>query len=152
MPILLLLTATPHQGDEYLFLHLLRLIDPVLFTSTQSLTPALVQEVAVRNKKRAAVDFDGKRLFKHRITSMIEISRNWPENEQELRLYELVTEYTSEYYNKATAKQSDLKWGHSLPAPRLFQQLCAVAGHAPETSLFGKISCRCGTTGGEGLD
>ncbi len=108
VPILLLLTATPHQGDEYLFLHLLRLIDPVLFTSTQSLTPALVQEVAVRNKKRAAVDFDGKRLFKHRITSMIEISRNLPENEQELRLYELVTEYTSEYYNKAQQQNNQI--------------------------------------------
>jgi len=101
IPILLLLTATPHQGDEYLFLNLLRLIDPVLFTSRKALTPALVQEVTVRNKKRAVVDFDGNRIFKHRITSLIEIQRIQPENEDEIKLYELVTEYTSKYYNYA---------------------------------------------------
>lgn len=101
IPILLLLTATPHQGDEHLFLNLLRLIDPILFTSRQSLTPSLVQEVTIRNKKRAAVDFEGNRLFKHRITSLIEINRKVPENAEEIDLYQYVTEYTSKYYNLA---------------------------------------------------
>jgi hypothetical protein len=39
------------------------------------LTPELVKEVTVRNKKRAVVDFNGTRIFKHRITSIIEMNR-----------------------------------------------------------------------------
>jgi len=108
IPVLLLLTATPHQGDEYLFLNLLRLIDPVLFASKQSLTPAMVQEVTVRNKKRAAVDFDGKRIFKHRITSLIEINRIVPENQKEIDLYQYVTEYTSQHYNLARRNNNQI--------------------------------------------
>lgn len=101
VPMLLLLTATPHQGNEHLFLNLLRLIDPVIFTSTNSLTPALVREVAVRHQKRAVVDFAGKRIFKHRITSLIEIHRDAAEHQEEIELYDFVTEYTSNYYNYA---------------------------------------------------
>ncbi len=108
IPILLLLTATPHQGDEYLFLNLLRLIDPVLFTSKQSLTPALVQEVTVRNKKRAVVDFEGNRIFKHRITSLIEINRAIPEQQEEIELYQFVTEYTGKYYNLAKRSNNQI--------------------------------------------
>lgn len=108
IPILLLLTATPHQGDEHLFLNLLRLIDPILFTSLKSLTPALVQEVAVRNKKRAVVDFDGNRIFKHRITSLIEINRARTDNKDEIELYEFVTEYTAKYYNLAKRNNNQI--------------------------------------------
>ncbi|MFW9940468.1 MAG: DEAD/DEAH box helicase [Candidatus Thorarchaeota archaeon] len=101
VPVLLLLTATPHQGDEHLFINLLRLIDPILFTSTKSLIPELVKEVAVRNKKRAAVDFNGDRIFKHRITSLIEINRIKTDQQEEIELYDYVTEYTAKYYNLA---------------------------------------------------
>ncbi len=108
IPILLLLTATPHQGDEHLFLNLLRLIDPVLFASKASLKPDMVQEVTVRNKKRAAVDFDGNRIFKHRITSLMEINRTIPENQEEIELYQYVTEYTSQYYNLARRNNNQI--------------------------------------------
>lgn len=101
IPIVLLLTATPHQGDAGLFLNLLRLIDPVLFVNEKSLIPEVINEVAVRNKKRAAVDFDGNRLFKDRITSIIEIERNEDKNRDEIELYNKVTEYTQTYYNIA---------------------------------------------------
>lgn len=101
IPVFLLLTATPHQGDEDMFIYLLRLIDPVLFADKKSLSSALVQEVCVRNKKRTVVDFEGKRIFKHRITSLIEINRTEEENPDELELYSHVTEYISLYYNLA---------------------------------------------------
>ena len=101
IPVFILLTATPHQGDEHLFVNLLRLVDPVLFADKKILSPALVQEVTVRNQKRAVVDFDGNRIFKHRITSLIEIERTEKENTDELELYRLVTEYTGKYYNLA---------------------------------------------------
>ena len=108
VPILLLLTATPHQGDEGLFLNLMRLVDPVMFTNRSSLTPSKIQEVSVRNQKRAVVDFDGKRIFKHRITSLIEISRTVSENPEELLLYELVTEYTSKHYDIARKDKNNI--------------------------------------------
>ena len=102
IPVFLLLTATPHQGDEDLFVNLLRLVDPILFADKKLLSPSLVQEVTVRNQKRAVVDFAGKRIFKHRITSLIEIERTEADNADELELYDLVTEYTGKYYNLAT--------------------------------------------------
>lgn len=102
IPVFLLLTATPHQGDEDLFVNLLRLVDPVLFADKKILSPSLVQEVTVRNQKRAVVDFDGNRIFKHRITSLIEIARTETDHADELELYDLVTEYTGKYYNLAT--------------------------------------------------
>lgn len=102
IPVFLLLTATPHQGDEDLFVNLLRLVDPVLFADKKILSPSLVQEVTVRNQKRAVVDFDGNRIFKHRITSLIEIARTETDHADELEFYDLVTEYTGKYYNLAT--------------------------------------------------
>jgi len=99
IPVFLLLTATPHQGDEDMFFNLLKLIDPVIFSDKKMLTPELVKEVTVRNKKRAVVDFNGTRIFKHRITSIIEMNRTEKHNYDELELYKHVTEYTSHYYN-----------------------------------------------------
>ncbi|MDM8535421.1 helicase-related protein [Desulfobacterales bacterium HSG17] len=109
IPVFLLLTATPHQGDEDMFVNLMRLVDPVMFADKKNLSPELVKEVSVRNKKRAVVDFNGKRIFKHRITSMIEICRNRQENLDELELYEFVTEYTEKYYNLAKRKNNQIQ-------------------------------------------
>ena len=108
IPVFLLLTATPHQGDEDMFINLLRLVDPVMFTDKKALTPELVREVTVRNKKRAVVDFNGQRIFKHRITSIIEIHRTEEKNHDELELYSFVTEYTSKYYNLAKRKNNQI--------------------------------------------
>lgn len=108
VPILLLLTATPHQGDESLFINLLKLIDPVLFKNRASLIPEIVREVCVRNQKRAVVDFNGKRIFKHRITSIIEIKRTIENNNKELQLYDLITEYTQKYYNYARRQNNQI--------------------------------------------
>ena len=108
IPVFLLLTATPHQGDEDMFINLLRLVDPVIFTDKKALTPDLVKEVTVRNKKRAVVDFNGQRIFKHRITSMIEIQRTEGKNHDELELYAYVTEYTTKYYNLAKRKNNQI--------------------------------------------
>ena len=108
VPILLLLTATPHQGDEGLFINLLKLIDPVLFKNRNSLKPEIVREVSVRNQKRAVVDFDGNRVFKHRITSIFEIKRTVEQNADELQLYDLVTEYTEKFYNLARRRNDQI--------------------------------------------
>lgn len=105
-PILLLLSATPHQGDSGKFLNLLNLVDPYLFYKGCELTPENVKKITVRNNKRAAVDFNGNRLFKKRITSLCVIERDSKEDELEVQLYEAVTEYVSKYYDMASREQN----------------------------------------------
>jgi len=100
-PILLLLSATPHQGDTAKFKNLLNLVDPYLFYKSSDVTPDNVRKVSVRNNKRAAIDFDGNRLFKQRLTSLCVIDRNGGEDKPELDLYEAVTNYVSQFYNFA---------------------------------------------------
>lgn len=98
-PILLLLTATPHQGDSVKFQHLLKLIDSYKFYSKDSLTPENVSSVTIKNNKRAAIDFKGNRLFKNRITQLVTIQQ--VDGNVEQQLYSKVTEYVSKYYNLA---------------------------------------------------
>lgn len=100
-PILLLLTATPHQGDTAKFKNLLNLIDPYLFYKSGDITPDNVRKVTIRNNKRAVVDFEGNRIFKQRLTSMCVIDRNDDQDKPELELYEAVTKYVSEFYSFA---------------------------------------------------
>ena len=103
-PILLLLTATPHQGDSVKFQHLLKLIDSYKFYSKDSLTPENVSSVTIKNNKRAAVDFKGNRLFKNRITQLVTIQQ--VEGDIEHQLYSKVTEYVSKYYNLASRENN----------------------------------------------
>ena len=103
-PILLLLTATPHQGDSGKFRNLLKLIDPIQFYANDSLTKENVSSVVVKNNKRAAVDFKGNLIFKKRIPQIIKISRD--ENDIEHELYDKVTEYVSKYYDMAARGQN----------------------------------------------
>ena len=105
-PILLLLSATPHQGDTAKFRNLLNLVDPYLFYKGCEMTPDNVKKVTVRNNKRAAVYFNGNRLFKQRLTSLYKIERDLKEDEIEVQLYETVTKYVSEFYNMASRTQN----------------------------------------------
>ncbi len=131
VPVFLLLSATPHQGDEDLFFHLLQLIDPVLFSDRNRLTPERVKEVCVRNKKQAVVDFDGNRIFKHRLTSTCNISRNAQENHEELLLYDLVTRYASTCYNIAIKNNNRLL----IMLVMLYQRIAASSSFAIEKSM-----------------
>lgn len=99
-PILLLLTATPHQGDSERFRHLLRLIDEYRFFADDSLTPDNVKSVTVKNHKRAVTDFNGNLIFKSRIVSLVKVPRD--ENDIEAKLYDRVSDYVSKYYNLAS--------------------------------------------------
>lgn len=100
-PVLLLLTATLHQGDSAKFKNLLNLIDPYLFYRESDVTPENVKKVTVRHNKRAAVDLQGRRIFKQRMTSLYLIEREAAENRIELELYDAVTGYVSDFYNLA---------------------------------------------------
>mgnify|MGYP000862520181 FL=1 len=104
VPYLLLLTATPHQGDLAKFKNLLGLIDAHLFVSPSDVHPKNVSKVTVRNNKRAAVDFEGRRIFKRRITSLYQIERQLEKDRIEIDLYNKVSRYVSDFYNLAARK------------------------------------------------
>ena len=105
-PVLLLLTATPHQGDPYKFRNLLQLIDPYLFYKNSDVKVENVRKVTVRNNKRAVVDFNGNRVFKQRITSLCLIQRDEERDKIELELYRAVTDYVTTFYEMASRRNN----------------------------------------------
>ena len=99
-PYLLLLSATPHNGKTEPFLRLIRLLDADAFPNAKSIVREQVAPYLIRTEKREAIDNNGNLLFKNRITHLVTIS--WDErNNLQRELYEMVSSYVSETYNKA---------------------------------------------------
>ncbi len=103
-PYLLLLSATPHQGKSDAFHRLLTLLDRTAFPDPSSVIKERVLPYVIRTEKRQAIDGEGKQLFKPRVTQLVVIP--WkPEHEEQSRLYESVTEYVREGYNRAVREK-----------------------------------------------
>lgn len=99
-PYLLLLSATPHNGSTDAFLRLVRLLDEMAFPNAKSIVKEQVAPFVIRTEKREAIDNNGNKLFKNRLTHL-EIL-NWDELHSLQRdLYERVSEYVAKNYNKA---------------------------------------------------
>ena len=92
-PRLLLLSATPHQGDDERFVHLLNLARPDLFKTdrkcVEQLTTSALVETLTRTPKSRAVDWDGKPLFKGHQTVTLDV--HW--TVEETAVSNLLTEY-----------------------------------------------------------
>jgi len=135
-PVFLLLTATPHQGDAGRFFHLLNLVDPYAFATLKDLTPDRVRQIMVRNKKRAAVDTQGNRLFKQRITTFYPVDRSGPEHAVERELYERVTEYVAENYDLAL-QRNDRAFGFLMI---LYQRMVTSSSRAIRQALSNRLA------------
>lgn len=99
-PYLLLLTATPHSGKTEPFLRLIRLLDEAAFPNPKSVVKEQVAPYLIRTEKREAIDNNGNKLFKKRLTHLITLT--WDERHSyQKELYRLVTSYVSKTYNKA---------------------------------------------------
>ncbi len=99
-PYLLLLSATPHNGKTEPFLRLVRLLDEEAFPNAKSIVKEQVAPYLIRTEKREAIDNNGNKLFKNRITNLVNL--NWDERHTLQReLYEMVSSYVSKSYNKA---------------------------------------------------
>jgi len=99
-PYLLLLSATPHNGKTEPFLRLVRLLDEEAFPNAKSVVKEQVAPYLIRTEKREAIDNNGNRLFKNRITHLVEMQ--WDERHSFQReLYEMVSSYVSHTYDKA---------------------------------------------------
>ena len=99
-PYLLLLSATPHNGKTEPFLRLVRLLDKEAFPNSEAIVKEQVAPYLIRTEKREAIDNNGNLLFKKRITHLVEL--RWDARHTFQReLYELVSSYVSNTYNKA---------------------------------------------------
>lgn len=100
-PYLLLLSATPHNGKTEPFLRLVRLLDENAFPNAKSIVKEQVSPFLIRTEKREAIDNNGEFLFKDRITHLVTL--DWEDRHSfQKELYDLVSEYVSKTYNKAS--------------------------------------------------
>lgn len=105
-PHLLLLTATPHSGKTEPFLRLMRLLDEEAFPNTKAIVKEQVAPYLIRTEKRQAVDNEGNTLFRNRHTQVMEVE--WkPQHDLQKELYEQVTEYVRNGYNKAIRERKN---------------------------------------------
>lgn len=103
----LLLTATPHNGKEEDFHLFLSLIDPDRFEGTHSTSYQTVDvgDIMRRLVKEELLKFDGKPLFPERIAYTV----NYSLSAQEAALYQAVTTYVQEEFNRADNLNSERK-------------------------------------------
>lgn len=105
-PYFLLLTATPHQGKTEPFLRMIQLLDKDAFPDARAVVKEQVAPYIIRTEKREAVDAEGNRLFKDRITRTINI--DWEERHSlQSQLYRLITSYVAEGYNRAKKEKKN---------------------------------------------
>jgi len=99
-PYLLMLSATPHQGKSDAFHRLMTLLDEDAFPDVESITKERIQPYVLRTEKRSAINAQGRALFTPRKTQSVAVAWEARHRRQEL-LYEAVTEYVREGYNRA---------------------------------------------------
>ncbi|WP_054030003.1 helicase-related protein [Desulfatitalea tepidiphila] len=131
----LLLTATPHHGDEDKFAHFLRLIDPDLFPEPHRLgkqAAAIRKDVfrlgkdspwSLRRLKEDLKDANGKRLFPDRHTNTVTFCLN----SDEYALYKSVTAYINEFIPQQTGqRRSSAALTRTVLQRRLVSSTCAI--------------------------
>jgi superfamily II DNA or RNA helicase len=112
-PRILLMTATPHRGSEWLFRSLLHLLDPAVFPSadkdedlTHHVKPGRIH--FIRRMKEELLDYDGiTPLFKRRKASNIAV----PLNAAEAAFYQQALELVDTYFPPASAALARMVYG-----------------------------------------
>ena len=136
---LLLLTATPHHGDDDRFAHFIRLLDRDLFPEPHRFGEAagrIRREIlqlgedcpwSLRRLKEDLKDMHGRRLFPDRHVQTVSFSLG-PE---EYSIYKAVTAYINEFLPQATGRRKN-----SVALARtVFQRRLASSTHAIHESL-----------------
>lgn len=97
---LLFLTATPHRGDPDNFRLFLDLLEPGFFATSEMIQESISAEdnpLFLRRAKEDMKNFDGKPLFVPRTVETVPVELS----DQEMKLYESVSEYVQVQYDKA---------------------------------------------------
>ena len=125
---LLFLTATPHRGSRENFRLFLDLLRPGFFAEVKSLEQAIKNKenpLFIRRLKEDLRDFKGKKIFLPRNVYTVR-HKMTPE---ETELYNAVTRYVSDYYNRAKEKR------YITFTMMLFQRRLTSSIHAIQRSL-----------------
>jgi superfamily II DNA or RNA helicase len=133
---LLLLTATPHHGDDDRFSHFVRLIDPDLFpepTRVGERAGEIRRDIlslgencpwALRRLKEDLRDIDGQRLFPDRHAHTVTFRLN----HEEFDLYKTVTAYINEFLPQASGrKKQSVALARTVLQRRLASSTQAIA-------------------------
>jgi len=102
---MLFLTATPHKGDEENFKLFLDLLSPGLFANTELLKEAVLNDenpIFLRRLKENLKRTDGSDIFPPRHVQTIKFRFN----EEEKALYNSVTNYVRDYFDKAKGNRN----------------------------------------------
>ncbi len=103
---LLFLTATPHRGDPENFRLFLDLLEPGFFASTELVDESIRQRenpLFIRRMKEDLKDFEGRPLFLPRYVETIGFNLG-VESQAEKDLYNALSRYVQEQYNRARGK------------------------------------------------
>jgi len=132
----LLLTATPHHGDDDRFGHFVRLIDPDLFpepTRVGDRAGEIRRNIlslgencpwALRRLKENLRDIDGQRLFPDRHAHTVKFRLN----QEEFDLYKAVTAYINEFLPQASGrKKQSVALARTVLQRRLASSTQAIA-------------------------
>jgi superfamily II DNA or RNA helicase len=113
-PRALLMTATPHRGKEWLFRHLLHLVDPAIYPDPgadanielTALRPGPIH--FLRRMKEDLVDYDGKtRLFKGRTAR----NHSVPLSQSEYGYYQAAIDMVDQYFTSAAQPLARMVYG-----------------------------------------
>jgi superfamily II DNA or RNA helicase len=102
---MLFLTATPHRGDEENFRLFLDLLRPGFFSKTDLLKESIRNEenpLFIRRLKEDMRDFKGNHLFTPRHVNTV----SFPLTSEENELYNEVTKYVKDYFDRAKENRS----------------------------------------------
>jgi superfamily II DNA or RNA helicase len=128
---LLLLSATPHQGDHFRFWMLVRLLEPTLFQDEADMVENRhrLNAIVVRRTKADACSADGSPLFARRVVYTEGFSLSKPETE----FYGALLGYLRDGYNLAAKKG---KQGRGLGfVMTTFQKIAASSFAAVRATL-----------------
>jgi SNF2 family DNA or RNA helicase len=100
VPLVLLLSATPHSGKTDAFRRLLSLLDQHVFPPLSSIERERVAPYIIRTPKREATNADGSPLFCPRQTRLLPVVWQQQHSLQQ-SLYEAVSDYVRTGYNVA---------------------------------------------------
>ena len=128
---LLLLSATPHQGDHFRFWMLIRLLNPSLFLNTADMLHSRhrLNSVVFRRTQADACDAQGNPLFSRRQVHTAAFRLSQPET----RFYEALLDYLRDGYNLAEASGNK---GRALGfVMTIFQKIAASSFAAVRATL-----------------
>ena len=128
---LLLLSATPHQGDHFRFWMLIRLLNPSLFLNTADMVQNRyrLNSVVFRRTQADACDTHGNPLFSRRQVHTAAFRLSQPET----RFYEALLDYLRDGYNLAEASGNK---GRALGfVMTIFQKIAASSFAAVRATL-----------------